>query len=637
MKGMTLMSRTLSAPRWGLSAALAGALALALMALAAVGLSSQANAAFSTAKCNGPSITGEGGSFAKDAHGVYNFNFKNSYCPGTSANVTYAPNGSGAGVKSVTLRTLAPRFGQTDDPPTAAQVNLMNAGATVDPGAGKAVTVADTDPSNDGKIHVVPSAVGAVVALVNFPVNCDPTLLTPAHRTDTVPTTDDALLRVRFAKSEFEQIWAQGASGGPSAVPYLHWDDVLTELNTDADCDVAITRVVRFDQSGTTFTFKDYLDAINSARGWSTTYSTTDATNLTRIWPGASFGPRSDCSGTEGPGGGATEATDNLTSACGTGNGNLIDKLIATEGSVGYADLATARNKGLALNPAGAPGPTTPYWTQVQNGSGTFTEPSADVNGFRTDGTKGANCLQATFSGLPTTPADKTFGDWSQTSGVDSAQGYGICTLTYGLVFDDNAAVWGNKPAEEAAARTVKDYWEAVLTDSVQGQLFAADYAPLPAGILAISRTGIGAVDWNKTANGGGGGGGGNTPPANNGGGGGNPAPVKPSNLFSLPRKSISSKTGGATISVKLPGAGQLELVGTAKSGKKTIKVGRVVLTANKAGSFDLALKPSAAAKKVLREKGSLKVALELTFTPDGGEANTDTSSVTLKLKQQKK
>ncbi len=311
--------------------------------------------------------------------------------------------------------------------------------------------------------------------------------------------------------------------------------------------------------------------------------------------------------------------------------------MIATDGSVGYADLATARNKGLALNPAGAAGPTTPYWTQVQNGSGTFTEPSADVNGFRTDGSKGANCLQATFSGVPTTPSDKTFGDWSQTSGVDSALGYGICTLTYGLVFDDSSTVWGTGAPEEAAARTVKDYWETVLTDGVQGQLFAADYAPLPAGILAISRTGITAVDWKKGPGGGGNnGGGGNTPPVNNGGGGGNPAPVKPSNLFSLPRKSISSKTGGATISAKLPGAGQLELVGTAKSGKKTIKVGRVVLTANKAGTFELALKPSAAAKKVLREKGSLKVALELTFTPDGGEANTDTSSVTLKLKKEK-
>jgi ABC-type phosphate transport system substrate-binding protein len=507
------------------------------------------------------------------------------------------------------------------------------------------VTEADNDPSNNGKIHVVPAAVGAVTALVNLPESCDAKLLTAPHRTDNAASAaDDKLLRVRFSKAEFEQVWAQGASGGPSAVPYLAWDEVLTELSTDADCHKPVIRVVRFDQSGTTFTFKDYLNSINPAREWKTKWATT-GTNLTREWPGATFGPRTDCAGTpEGPGGGATQETDNLTSGCGNGNGNLVDKLIATDGSVGYSDLATARNKGLAINPTtGAEAPTTPYWTQVQNGSGTFSEPSADANGFRTDGSKGANCLKATFTSVPATPAgDPTLGDWSKTSGVNSPDKegvapYGICTLTYGLVFDDNSAVWGNTPAEEAQARTVKDYWEGVLSDGTQGQLFPADYAPLPASILAISRTGIAAVDWHK-------GEGSVTPPptpkpggGNGGSGGGSTTPAKPSNAFSLLRKSISSKTGGATVSVKLPGAGKLDLLGMAKAGKKQIKVGHVVLTASKAGTFDVTLKPSAAAKKVLREKGSLRVSLELTFTPSGGDAKTSSSSVTLKLKQQKK
>jgi ABC-type phosphate transport system substrate-binding protein len=628
-----------------MSAALAGALALAVTALLALGLAAQANAAFTTPKCAGPSITGEGGSFAKDAHVVFNFNFKNSYCPGTSSNVTYAPNGSGAGVKSVTLRTLTPRFGQTDDPPTPEQVALMNAGATVDPGANKAITEADSDPTNNGKVHVVPAAVGAVAALVNLPESCDAKLLTAPHRTDdAVSTADDKLLRVRFSKAEFEEIWAQGATGGPSAVPYLEWQQVLTELAPDADCHKPIVRVVRFDQSGTTFTFKDYLNSINPAREWKTKWATT-GTNLTREWPGATFGTRTDCAGNpEGPGGGASQGTDNLTSGCGNGNGNLVDKLIATDGSIGYSDLATARNKGLAINPTtGAEAPTTPYWTQVQNGSGTFSEPSADVNGFRTDGSKGANCLKATFTGVPATPAaDPTLGNWSQTSGVNSpdkegAKPYGICTLTYGLVFDDNSAVWGDTPSEEAQARTVKDYWEGALTAGAQGQLFPADYAPLPASILAISQTGIAAVDWHKTGED-------SKPPVvvvdpnkPGSGSGGNAGPSKPSNAFSLLRKSISSKTGGATISVKLPGAGKLDLLGTAKVGKKSLKVSHVVLSANKAGTFELSVKPSGAAKKALREHGSLRVSLKLTFTPTGGDAKTSTSTVTLKLKQQGK
>jgi ABC-type phosphate transport system substrate-binding protein len=629
------MSRTLSAPRWGSSAAVAGALALALIALAAVGLAPQANAAFTTAKCNGPSITGEGGSFAKDAHALFNFNYGANYCIGTSTNITYAANGSGAGVKAVTLRTLTPRFGQTDDPPTPAQVALMNAGATVDPGAGKAVTEADAITSDDAKIHVVPAAVGAVAALVNFPEGCNPELLADEYRTVTAAEiagtpAKKALLRVRFPKEKFEKVWAQGGAGSPSA-PYVKWSDVFPEL-TGVACEVPIIRVVRFDQSGTTFTFKDYLNSINASREWKTTFATT-GTNLTREWPGAEFGEGGQCGATAAPGKQA-DATDHLTSACGNGNGNLIDKLISTDGSIGYSDVATSRAKGLALNPAAASAPTTPYWTQVQNGSNSFTEPTAAVNGFRTDGTKGANCLQATFIHVPSTPSDPTFGNWSETSGVNSANGYGICTITYGLVFDDNSAAWGNTPAEEEGARTVKDYWENVLTDSVQGQLFGADYAPLPASILAVSRTGIAAVDWNKSSGGGGGGGGGGN--GGGGGGGGTQPTGPPSNTFSLLRKSISSKTGGATVSVKLPGAGKLEMTVTSKSGKRTLKVGHVVLTANKAGTFELALKPSAAAKKVLREKGSLRVSLKLTFTPTGGSASSSTSSLTLKLNKGK-
>jgi ABC-type phosphate transport system substrate-binding protein len=642
-----------------LSAARAGALALALTAFAAIAMVPQANAAFTTPQCGGLSISGEGGSFAKDAHAVFNFNFKNSFCPGTTKNVSYAPNGSGAGVKSVTLRTLAPRFGQTDDPPTPEQVALMNAGAVVDPGAGKAVTEADSDPANDGKIHVVPSAVGAVVALVNLPEGCSAELINDnEYRTLSMAEiasepSKKGILRIRFPKATYEKIWAQGGAGSPAA-PYVKWSDVIPGFSGQAACEKPIIRVVRFDQSGTTFTLKDYLNSLNASREWKTKYATTGP-NLTREWPGATFGDRDDCgdndgvaeaSDPDGPGApgfdgtpGVPADTDNLTSACGNGNGNLLDTLIATDGSIGYADIATARAKGATVNPAGATPPTSPYWTQVQNGSNAFTEPTATATAFQSNtvtGEKGANCKQATFTAVPTTPeSDPTLGDWSQTSGVNSANGYGICTLTYGLVFDDNAAVWGNTAEEEQKARTVKDYWENALSDVTQGQLFPSDYAPLPPAILSIARTGIAAVDWNKSSGGGGGNGGG----GNGGGGGGSTTPdvVKPSNLFSVPRKSISSKTGGASISVKLPGAGKLELDATAKAGKKRIKVGRIVLNANKAGTFQLSLKPSGAAKSQLRKKGRLKVSLQLTFTPTGGDSSTQSSSITLKLKKKRK
>lgn len=622
------MSETQSAPRRGGRARLAGLLALTTMALAAFGPASPANADFTTGKCVGSNIEGNGASFAKTAQEVFNINFKNIYCAGTpgqgTINAAYNANGSGAGIATMELRNNASRFAGSDDPPTPAQVALMNSGAKEESGS----IVADGVSGNEGKVHIFPIAAGAVAPLVNLPENCNPELLSDQYRTVTAAEiagtpAKKALLRIRVPKEKYEKIWAGEEN--------TKWSIAFPELATDTDCEAPIIRVVRFDKSGTTFAFKDYLRTIKPSRGWTTTYET--GANGNREWPNATFGSGGQCGGTAAPGNQA-DTVDFLTSNCENGGGKLVEKLINTDGSIGYADIATARNASptLAINAGAASAPTTPYWTQVQNGSGNFTEPTLDeTNGFRTTaaanpGQKGANCTTTTFNNPPAT----TFGDWSQTTGVNAATGYGICTLTYGLAFDDNAAVWTNTAPEEAKARTVKDYMESIVSASGQATLLAADYAPVPNNLIAISRAGVAEIGWNKAGSGGGDGGGGD--------GGGNDKkvvdPGKPpiSNQFTLTRKTISSKNGSATLSVKLPGAGKLDVMGTAKVGKKKITVGHVVLNAGKGGTFNVTLKPSAAAKKVLSENGKLSIKLKLTFSPTGGTANSSTSTLMLKL-----
>jgi ABC-type phosphate transport system substrate-binding protein len=642
MKGMTLMSRTFRAPRWGSSAVWAGVLALALTVLAALGLVSQASAAFTTSKCDGADITGRGASFARDAHNVFINNFEPVFCEGLpSPTITYEALGSGAGRLAVKVRTDAPRFGMTDEPPTVAEVNEMNSGGALI-GAPPVFTV-DSDPSNDGKIHVVPAAVGAVAPLVNFPNACNVELLPPASRTveqnNDADATPDDVMRVLFTKAQFESIWEKDPAADT-------WDEVFPTLAVDADCQKPIVRVVRFDDSGTTFSFKDYLNAIDGGEGWLTTYNPSGG-EKTRKWPEATFGDRDDCddapngiaeaSDPDGPGSpGLAGDTDQLTSGCSNGNGSLVAKLVATDGSVGYSDISTARanSPSLAITPEADDNDT--YWTQVQNGSGTFTEPTSSPNGFRSDGPKGANCSKTTFKEVPSS----TFGDWSKVSGVNAPEGYGICTMTYGLVFDDNSDVWGGGPVEEAKARTVKDYWENALSVPAQAALFPNDYAQLPKSLLEIAKKGIESVNWEGAPV---------TqvpPPTPPSGGGGGVLPLgPPNNKFSLPRKTISSKTGAATIAVKVPGPGKVELVGTAnvsaantaRKNKKSITVGRVVLNASKAGTFNLTLKPSAKAKQQLRKAGKLRVSLKVTFTPTGGTASVSNSSVTLKLTKKRK
>lgn len=628
------MSRTFNAPRWGLSAGVVGLLALLLSALAAVCLTTRADAAFTTGKCAGADIVGRGASFARDAHNVFINNFQPIYCAGTPAlaGVTYEALGSGAGLLSMKVReTGGPRFGMTDDPPTTDEINQMNAGTGNEPAS------SDLNPADNGKIHVIPAAVGAVAPLVNFPNGCDVELLPAGAKTaeqnldgDGVP---DDVVRVRFTRAQFEAIWSKSAAAD-------EWDEVFTELAVDSDCDKPIVRVVRFDHSGTTYAFKDYLNSIDGAEGWLTTYSSTTNTPKSREWPGATFGDRDDCgdkdgvaeaSDPDGPGSpGLAGDTDNLTSGCSNGNGSLVSSVVATDGSVGYSDISTARanSPSLAITPEGNDNDT--YWTQVENASETFTEPTSNPNGFRTDGPKGANCLTTEFENVPTT----VFGDWSKVTGVNSEVGYGICTLTYGLVFDDNSDVWGGSSPEEAKARTVKDYWESIVSANAQAALFPNDYAPLSASILNVAKASVASIDWQK----GEGGGGGEeqpkeappvTKPITD-----PPVVVPPSNNFSVTKKAISSKSGKATISLKLPGPGKVVMVGKAKAGKKNVTVGKVTLNAGKAGTFNLTLNPSGAAKKQLQKTGSLKVNLVITFTPIGGSAKSSKTSVTLKLKK---
>jgi ABC-type phosphate transport system substrate-binding protein len=637
------MSDTTSVPIRGTRAFGAGLACLVLALMAALGLASQAKADFTTAKCAGTNIDANGASFAKGAQEVFNFNFKNIYCAGSGLNVAYNANGSGAGISGAQLRTSTSRLWGSDDPPTPAQVALMNSGAIeTSPG----VLAADTNNANDGKIHIYPIAAGAIAPLVNFPDGCNPEALADKYRTvSAAQITGNAalkgILRVRFTKAKFAKVWA----GEENA----KWSEAFPELAAQgAPCEIPIIRVVRFDKSGTTFGFKDYLRTIEPGRGWTTTYETGGGSTGNRAWPNAEFGEGGQCGTTAAPGKQA-DTVDYLTTQCENGNGGLVKKVISTDGSIGYSDIATARNASttFAVNASLTTAPTTPYWTQVQNGTVAvgsaeelagqgFTEPTFDeANGFKTTAAstpaqKGANCLSpGIFKNTPST----SFGDWSQTSGVNANAGFGICTLTYALVFDDNATVFGNTPEQESKARTVKDYEESIVSDVGQSQLFAADYAPLPSGLLSLSRTAVAEIGWNKAGSGGGGstpppGGGGSTPPP----GGGSVQP--PSNKFSVPRTTIASDKGTATFSVKLPGAGKLDVRGTFKAGKKKVKAGQATLTASKAGTFKVTLKPTAAAKKVLNETGKLKVSLKFTFTPTGGTAGTSSSSVTLKLVQ---
>ena len=457
---------------------------------------------------------------------------------------------------------------------------------------------------------MIPAAVGAVAPLVNFPNGCDPELLDDQYRTVTkAEITGDAkkkaLLRVRFTKSKFEKVWAQGDAGAPM----VNWSDVFPELVSGGPvpaCEVPIIRVVRFDESGTSFAFKDYLSTIEPARGWTAKYATEDTTALTRKWPGAEFGSGGQCGGTSGrrQAGRRHRPSDQRLRQ----RQRPADRETGrTDGSVGYSDISTAGSTARPSRSTRAgQGADDAYWTQVENGSNVFAEPTASPNGFRTDGAKGANCKATEFTNVPGAPRSAI---GRPRAGSTRQVGFGICTLTYGLVFDDNAAVWGDSAGRGGEGQDGQGLLDEHRRPGSQSGLFAAttrrcrptsSRSPKPASIRSAGKAGPANRRHPRNSHR-------RKPTAKKT----HPSSRRPATRSRCCARRSRPKPVARPSRSSSPGAGQARgHVGTAKNGKKTVKVGRVVLNASKAGTFELTLNPSAAAKQLLKEKGSLKVNL---------------------------
>jgi hypothetical protein len=561
-------------------APVAAILALLVTALA---YPPSAQAAFSTPACQGADVSGRGPVDALAAQNSWIVNFENAFCAGAGPTVGYEAVASAAGLAGLAERQ-GPRFAVVDAQPSAAQVAEVEAGMPAE--------------GDEGRLLVVGAGVEAVAALVNFPNGCDPALLSDADSTaeqdlDGDGTPDD-VVRARFSAGDWEKVWARDSARDT-------WTDVFPELIADADCAKQLIRVVRFDAAGATVALKRQLATINPTRAWQTTYAGS-------AWPKAVEGARADCGGATGPGS-QGDATDHLTSACEAGSAALVAKLIATDGSVGYAELGAARAAGLAITPEGDDNDT--YWTPVDRGSGAFAEPTLDPSGFRTGATKGANCAGGEASAYP------------------------LCALTYGLLFEDQSRAYGASADEERRARTVKDYWESVLSDAGQSLLFPNDLAPLPAGLLAAARAEVEAIDWAKSSE--------EQPPEDEPpahdppvddppGGGGNKKSAKPSNLFSVPGVRINSRLGRVALSIKVPGPGTIAVSGAARvEGKSMRRVGRARRRVSRAGTYRTTVRLGRAARRKLAKQGKLKVRVTVVYKPRAGTARSSSRSLTLR------
>jgi ABC-type phosphate transport system substrate-binding protein len=405
--------------RAGLRAALLTGATVAALAVGGLG----AGGASASVLCNGGNIEAEGSSLQKiSQQNVWIPAFQNEVCnSGTHPTITYKPEGSGAGLTAwganggAINRTRA--FIGTDDAPTAAQIANIKAAAG----------------GENTHVLVIPVAQTSIAPVVNPPVGC------------TIKNITNKELEKSFRGIVLKWSELENAEGGEA-------------------CESPLTRVVRFDGSGTTYQFKNYLGLANTAslpcieKTWKQLEpienSATGAPNTS--WP-------ESCKKVLSP----------VVRPAAKGGGEEVKTVNKTPGSIGYAALPDAEaNGGTVIN--------------VQNNGfvsieeATYGEPQI-AGASAGKGT--ANCA-ATKYVVPTEGRRTGTGvdvDWSQVFGALPAIGgtaYPLCTLTYDLAFQ------GYKEAgfKFAPYQTVRDFLNGYVVFGGQTALITSEtnYAPLP-------------------------------------------------------------------------------------------------------------------------------------------------------------
>jgi hypothetical protein len=434
---------------------IASACILSAASVAALAVPGAASAA--STQCSGVNIGGQGSSLQK----VVQLNFWNpgfntstdkfacSGVQGTKAKptVVYNADGSGAGINSWGAKTGTPEgavngFGAangyvgTDEPPNAEQITNIES---------------NTSPVTKNTLMTIPVAQESIAIVFHLPAGCSATSTVAPGRL----VVSNATLEGIYAGTI--KTWGSFTEGG----------DAVTGAGCSTD---TITPVARFDQSGQTHIFKQYLNLIDTGTletaSGSETWGQLSEGNLNTTWPTAA----------------------GVIKPPAKGGGEVIKLVAATAGSVGYANLAEARANASFVPPTGGANQAT-FWGELQNGSKgkgakvvpTFQDPATngDVAAIGD-----ANCKKTAYTnneGKPFPPPAVT-APWNNVTTSVTEKSYTLCGLTYILAFTKYSLLPGTTAAE---TETVKDYLQYVV-DKKGGQaaILTADYLGLPKGAV---------------------------------------------------------------------------------------------------------------------------------------------------------
>lgn len=383
--------------------------------------------------------------------------------------VMYEPSGSGEGRKALGasvvpgeagVRNRSYAFAGVDEAPTTAQIKAANDGPD-----------RLTGTSDDAVLRTIPLAQSAVAVVVKLPAGC--TLAAGSN------------LR-RISRATLAGAFAAKAE-------YREWGQVLPAIVGPGCATKPIQRVVRTDDSGTTFAFKRYLASISADAASAFSPSLGNTT-----WPNDS---------------GVTTAVRSTLH----GGGAQLDRLSALgDGGLGYADLATARAKGYDWVTGGDSRYDERFWLYVErapregDADGVYVSPAVSNNASASGTAQGAKCFDVGYVNGSGGPLPATTASWYDVSAVSTTADYPVCALTYALAWERPSRANGSLPWVGAAytqqqARAVRDYLGYAVDAMTepgyppvagQSQLVEAGYRELPEQVRAAAIDGVTALNW---------------------------------------------------------------------------------------------------------------------------------------------
>jgi ABC-type phosphate transport system substrate-binding protein len=437
--------------------------AAAVVALAAPGA---ANAVERFPSCaEGTAINGEGSTLQESAmQKVWAPGYK-TFCPGAGA-VTYntkGKTGSGPGMENwYELHEFGPEaqaFVGTDNPPAEAIEKKIEERET---------------PVGSAKVLTIPTLQAAVTLIVHLPEGCT---------VESEPQPGVHVNRLLLPEKKIEEIfdrkvtkWSKLTNGKKTKVPYLN-------VFAGAECTKAkqeseITRVVRLEGSGTTATFKKWLELVNGKA---------EKLDCGVTWlEGGEEPPANTCWPEEGKG-----------FVRGKGSGGIVKEVEGHVGSIGYVNLANARGGAKLIPPEGGEGKNE-FWAEIENKETTkvegltyklYADPA--TNGDEAEKAD-ANCAENEYvtinpaTGKPEKgkfPPSSTEKLWNTVTSETKQKHYPLCGFTYDLGLTSYKSVEGFG-ATKGEATAAGDFLEFVDgTKAGEGQTLIAekqDYLGLP-------------------------------------------------------------------------------------------------------------------------------------------------------------